>query len=135
MDDNTRQLVRQRALHRCEYCRLPQAGHEERFSVDHVRPIQHGGHDSDSNLAYSCLRCNLFKGTNLSGIDPDDGQVANLFDPRHQLWREHFRWNGALIGGTTPQGRATVTVMRMNAPERVRLRESLIAEGRLPQDD
>jgi hypothetical protein len=135
MDEPTRQFVRRRAEDRCEYCRLPQAGHEERFSVDHIRPVKHGGDNSASNLAFACLRCNLFKGTNLSGIDPQDGQITSLFDPRRQLWRDHFRWNGSLIVGRTPEGRVTVSVMEMNAPERVRLRESLLAEGRLPLEE
>jgi hypothetical protein len=131
MDDQTRQLVRRRAEDRCEYCRSPQAAHDERFSVDHVRPVKHGGDDAPSNLAFCCLRCNLCKGTNLSGIDPNNGKVVLLFDPRRQLWREHFRSIGPLITGQTPEGRATVSVLKMNAPERVRLREALIAEGLL----
>jgi len=135
MDDQTRQFVRSRAEERCEYCHLPQAGHEERFSIDHVRPVKHGRDDSVSNLAFCCLRCNLCKGTNLSGIDHQSGEVVALFDPRSQSWRQHFRWNGPLIIGQTPEGRATVSVMRMNASERVRLREALIAEGRLPLEN
>jgi hypothetical protein len=131
MDDGIRQFVRRRAEDRCEYCRLPQAGHEERFSVDHVRPVKHGGDNSAANLAFCCLRCNLFKGTNLSGIDPADGRVVLLFDPRRQLWQQHFRWNGPLIAGQTPEGRATASVLGMNAPERMRLRQALIAEGRI----
>jgi hypothetical protein len=129
MEDHLRQFVRHRAEEQCEYCRLPQAGHDERFSVDHVRPVKHGGEDSYANLAFSCLRCNLCKGTNLSGVDPDNGQVVLLFNPRIQIWHEHFAWNGPLIVGRTSQGRASVWVFRMNAPERIRLRQSLIDEG------
>src|SRR4051812_6104719 len=33
MDDATLQLVRSRAEHRCEYCHLPQSGHDEHFSI------------------------------------------------------------------------------------------------------
>jgi 5-methylcytosine-specific restriction endonuclease McrA len=119
MDAATRQFVRRRAGERCEYCRLPQAGHDERLSIDHVIPSKHGRDDAASNLAFACLRCNLYKGTNLSGIDPMANQVTALFNPRQQAWREHFAWSGALILGQTPVGRATVVVMRMNAPERV----------------
>jgi len=131
MDDQTRQFVRLRAKSRCEYCHLPQAGHDERFSVDHVRPRKHGGDDTVENLAFSCLRCNLFKGPNLAGIDPDSDQMVPLFDPRRQAWQDHFRWNGPVIVGLTPEGRASVSVMRMNAVERVRLRQALIIEGLL----
>lgn len=128
MDSRTREMVRRRADERCEYCHFPQALHEERFSVDHVIPTKHGGDDLESNLAFACLRCNLYKGTNLSGIDPNSGQIASLFNPRTQIWHEHFRWTGPLIVGQTSEGRATVLVMRMNAPERIRLRQAVIEE-------
>ncbi|MGD0137772.1 MAG: HNH endonuclease signature motif containing protein [Tepidisphaeraceae bacterium] len=134
MDGQTRQFVRRRANNRCEYCHLPQAGHDERFSVDHVIPIKHGGDDSTANLAFACLRCNVYKGTNLSGIDPISGQVVSLFDPRRQLWQQHFGWNGPVLIGLTPEGRATVAVLRVNAPERVQLRQALLVEGLLTRD-
>jgi 5-methylcytosine-specific restriction endonuclease McrA len=72
MVDAVRQLVHRRAAGRCEYCHLPEAGHEERFSIDHIIASQHHEDDSIENLALSCLRCNLHKGTNLSGLDPSD---------------------------------------------------------------
>jgi len=134
MDGQTRQLVRRRANDRCEYCHLPQAGHDERFSIDHIIPIKHGGGESESNLALACLRCNLGKGANLSGIDSISGQIVSLFDPRRHVWHQHFHWNGPLLAGLTPEGRATVSVMNMNAPERVQLRQSLITEGLLMLD-
>jgi hypothetical protein len=134
MDGQTRQFVRHRANNRCEYCHLPQAGHEERFSVDHVIPIKHGGEDTTSNLALACLRCNVHKGTNLSGIDPISGQIVPLFDPRKQVWQEHFGWNGPVVTALTPEGRATIAVLLMNAPERVQLRQALLVEGLLTHD-
>ena len=134
MDEQTRQFARRRAGDRCEYCHLPQHGHEERFPVDHVRPSKHARDDLVANLAFSCLRCNLFKESNLSGIDPTDRRIVELFDPRRQLWNEHFRWEGARVAGVTPVGRATVSVMAMNAPERIALRHSLIQEGRLSSE-
>jgi len=134
MDGQTRQLVQRRANNRCEYCHLPQAGHTERFSIDHVVPSKHGGDDSSSNLALACLRCNLYKGSNLSGIDPNNGQTVSLFDPRRQLWQQHFDWKGPLLIGLTPEGRATISVLRMNAPERFQLRQTLLIEGLLSLD-
>ncbi len=129
MDETLRRVVRDRAAHRCEYCHLPQAGYEERFSIDHVRSRKHGGQDLADNLALSCLRCNLFKGTDLTAIDPDTSSVVRIFDPRRDNWAEHFRWNEPLLVGLTQTGRATVTLLRMNAPERIRLRQALILEG------
>ena len=129
MDDALRQLVIRRAGGRCEFCRLPQRGHDERFSVDHVIARKHGGGDEDSNLALCCLRCNLHKGTNLSGVDPVDRSILPLFSPRRDVWTDHFRWDGAILLGTTSAGRATFEVLAMNAPPRVRLRQALMAEG------
>jgi hypothetical protein len=134
MDDSTRQLVRDRAQNRCEYCHLPQAGHDERFSLDHVIARKHQGPDTPENLALCCLRCNLHKGTDLTGIDPLTRALVPLFNPRRQVWSEHFRWDGAIVSGTTKTGRTTMSVLRMNAPERVRLRTALLSEGKLRLD-
>lgn len=134
MDQALRQLVRRRAGDRCEYCHLPQAGHDERFSIDHIVAQSHHGATHESNLALCCLRCNLHKGTNLSGIDPTTGHVTLLFHPRTDDWSMHFRWEEAIIAGVTAIGRTTVDVLTVNAPDRVRLREALLAEGLLRLD-
>ena len=134
MDDPTRQFLHDRARHRCEYCHLPQAGHEEAFSIDHVIARKHRGPDAAANLALCCLRCNLFKGTDLSSIDTADGAIVPLFNPRTDEWSVHFRWNGPLIVGVSASGRATVALLRFNAPERVRLRQALLLERILRLD-
>lgn len=132
MDAATRNLVRQRAGDRCEYCQIPQAFVPVTFHVEHVIPKQHGGSDDPDNLCYACNRCNLHKGPNLTGIDSDSGQIVPLFDPRRQSWADHFDWHGALIVGRTPTGRATVQVLQMNAARRLRLRIRLRARGLFP---
>lgn len=130
--DETKQLVRDRAGDRCEYCRLPQSAQPfVTFHVEHVVPRKHGGSDDPSNLALACERCNAFKGPNLSGIDQLTGNIERLFDPRTQVWNEHFEFEGPRIRGTTSIGRATVNVLAMNEPRRVRLRTRLIAQGEL----
>lgn len=134
MNDAIRQLIRHRAGDRCEYCHLPQVGHEERFSIDHVVARKHGGTDDVANLALCCLRCNLYKGTDLTGIDPMGRDVVPLFDPRRQAWHEHFLWQRAILIGITPIGRATVLLLQINAQARVRMREALIAEGIMSND-
>ena len=80
-------------------------------------------------FAFSCLRCNLFKGTDLSSIDPQSNQPTSLFNPRSQIWSEHFELRGPIVRGRSPEGRATVALLKMNSPERVRLRQSLTEEG------
>jgi HNH endonuclease len=130
MNRGVRQLVRQRAGNRCEYCHLPQeAAPLARFHVEHVIPRQHGGGDDEDNLCLSCARCNFSKGPNLTGIDFDSGKVAMLFHPRRQNWRRHFRWDGPLLVGITRTGRATIAVLDINHPQRVELRDRLLEQG------
>lgn len=126
-----RQLVRERAGRWCEYCRL----HEDDlplwpFHLDHVIAAQHLGTDDPKNLAWSCQRCNLCKGTNLTAVDPDSAEVVRLFNPRSERWTEHFAVHGNRIVGLTPTGRATVWLLQMNCEERLELRADLIALGR-----
>lgn len=125
MDAHDRQFVRDRAENRCEYCRLPQHAVEATFHVEHVVARQHQGGDDVDNLALACNRCNLYKGPNLSAIDPLTKAIVLLFHPRKDLWNEHFSLNGAAIIGLTPTGRATVRLLEINAPRRVRLRSLL----------
>jgi hypothetical protein len=70
-------------------------------------------------------------GPNLSGVDPETGNVERIFDPRHQSWQDHFEFRGALIAGLTAVGRTTVDVLAMNERRRVHLRADLIAQGEL----
>jgi len=55
-----------------------------------------------------------------------------LFNPRRQKWATHFRWDGPVLIGRTAIGRVTVTLLRINDPLRVELREELIEEGVFP---
>jgi len=74
------------------------------------------------NPALACIDCNLHKGSNVAGYDPDTGRLTELFSPRRHRWDDHFKWLGASIVGTTAVGRTTVEVLRVNAEERVQLR-------------
>ena len=123
MDETLRELVRHRAGNRCEYCGLSQAGQEAVFHVDHIRPVAAGGATARENLALACVSCSLRKGARASAIDPESGQTVALFHPRREVWREHFRWDDALVQGLTATGRATIAALRMNRPVAVALRE------------
>ena len=82
MSPALREQVRRRAGNRCEYCRIRQE-HEgsHPFHVEHINPRKHGGSDDVENLAFACHHCNLSKGTNLTGRDPDTNEIVRLFDP------------------------------------------------------
>ena len=117
------EAVRQRAKHRCEYCQLHQDDSPPAaLHIEHIRPIKHGGTDALENLCLACIDCNLHKGTNLTGIDPETDEITPLFHPRRDNWDEHFGWNGTLIAGRTAVGRATIRVLDLNGDDRLDLR-------------
>lgn len=123
MDADTRTFVRRRAKNRCEYCGL----HQDQsplatLHIEHIIPKKHGGEDSPENLALACIDCNLHKGTNIAGLDPVNGQLTELFNPRTQIWTEHFELDEIFIIGKTAVGRTTVDVLQMNSEERLQLR-------------
>jgi hypothetical protein len=132
MDDATRQEVVRRAAGRCEYCQLPEAHVVTPFQVEHIIARKHRGTDALGNLAYACLRCNLHKGSDLSGIDPKSKTLCRLFNPRRHKWNWHFRWQGAVLIGKTAIGRTTAEVLAMNDAERIALRQELIDQGLFP---
>ncbi len=128
MDHKLRDLVRNRAGHHCEYCQLPQRFFQQLFQIEHIVARSHGGADGSENLALACPRCNLHKGPNLSGIDPDTNTLNRLFNPRTDDWTEHFSssHDGTLLG-LSEIGRTTVRVLAMNAERRVKLRRAIAA--------
>jgi hypothetical protein len=83
-------------------------------------------------VPYVCSFCNLHKGPNLSGRDPQTGNIVRLFDPRHQSWKRHFEWHGAVLMGRTQTGRATIAVLNINDPQRLELRQILMSESEWP---
>ena len=125
MDTSTRALVRERAGNRCEYCQLHQDDSPlAALHIEHIIPKKHGGSDAMDNLALACIDCNLRKGSNLTGIDPETNEVTVLFHPRRHQWREHFVREGIYILGKTAIGRTTVRVLDMNTDDQLSLRSS-----------
>ena len=130
MDAATREFVRRRADSRCEYCGLSQqTASFVPFHIEHVVARQHRGSDELDNLALACFHCNAHKGTNLTSIDSESGQLVPLFHPRHDNWAEHFQVSGALIVGITSTGRVTVELLQMNAASRQEIRKLSMNAG------
>ncbi len=132
MDRQLQESVRRRSGFRCEYCHFPAALAELPFQFDHIVAQKHGGTTTAENLAFACFYCNSYKGPNVAGLDPDTGRLVRLFHPRRDDWAEHFRWEQAWLAGRTAVGRVTIEVLRINHPDAITLRESLIAEGAFP---
>ena len=59
-----------------------------------------------------------------------------MFNPRTQVWSEHFRWSaeGAYIHGITPTGRATVAALQLNNALAVEVRRNWILAGWHPPE-
>jgi hypothetical protein len=121
-------LVAQRAGHRCEYCRAPEAVFNFPFEVEHITPSFHGGAEHESNWALSCRSCNLHKSDAVDATDAQTGRTVSLFHPRMQRWEDHFIVDEAngLVNGVTSIGRATVARLRMNGDTQVSARKEWV---------
>jgi hypothetical protein len=129
MNGQLRDEVRSRARNRCEYCCLPQWLDPLMFEIEHVLARKHHGETTLENLALACFACNSYKGPNIAGRDPDSVQIVRLFHPRTDKWTDHFQWQGPVLVGKTPVGRATVDVLRINLAPRISQRSELMAAG------
>ncbi|WP_404789850.1 HNH endonuclease [Altericista sp. CCNU0014] len=127
-----RQQVIDRAQSYCEYCLLPEAFSIYHHEVDHLIALKHGGQTASDNLVLACLPCNRHKGSDLTSIDPVSGKVTLLFNPRIQLWSEHFQLQEGYILGLSATGRTTVFLLRFNDSTRIQVRQNLIAYGLYP---
>ncbi len=132
ISESLRRMVNSRARACCEYCLIPQASKLYAFEVDHIIAEKHRGATHENNLCLSCLDCNRAKGSDFASFDPETGAIALLFNPRLDLWRDHFRLDGALIEPLTPQGRVTVFLLHLNEDVRFRERLALIASESYP---
>jgi HNH endonuclease len=129
-----RQLVEERAHASCEYCLLHQDDAATRHHIDHLIARKHGGPTESQNLAFACQLCNRYKGSDLAAIDPATQKVVPLFNPRTQIWGEHFELVGEHIRGLTEAGCATTQLLRLNDEARLIDRRALIEVRRYPFD-
>jgi hypothetical protein len=130
-----RRLVRSRAAECCEYCLVPERLTLAVHWVDHIVAEKHGGQTEESNLALSCVLCNQRKGSDLTSIDPQTGEITPLFHPRRDRWLDHFRLLGALIEPLTATGRVTVRLLQLNHLDRIEERELVLRLGSLPSSE
>ena len=124
-------LVSERAGHRCEYCRAPEVIFNFPFEVEHIIPIAQNGADDVTNLALACRCCNLWKADHLTGVDEPAQGAVRLYDPRRDVWDEHFSLDAstATIQGLTATGRATVNLLKMNGTPQVMARRQWLRLG------
>lgn len=111
-----RERICQQARDRCGYCQSQQKYVLGKLEIEHIIPVAKGGTDNDENLWLACRLCNAYKGIQTQGIDPLTGREVALFNPRQQVWHEHFAWSkeGTAILGLTACGRATTIALQLN---------------------
>jgi len=132
VSDSMREQVVLRAGNRCEHCQLSQVGQEAIFHIDHVVPRVAGGPTVADNLALACVSYSLRKGAKQTAIDPDSGDEVPLFNPRTQVWTDHFRWDGERVIPLSPAGRATVAALALNRPLILAIRQEEADRNRHP---
>lgn len=127
-------FVADRAKYCCEYCLSQAKFSPDYFSIEHVIPSTKAGSDELENLAYSCLACNSHKFTAVLALDPLSGLEAPLYNPRLDIWNEHFRWSGdcSELIGISATGRATIERLHLNRINVVNLRLLLTPIGKHP---
>lgn len=129
-----RERVRRRARNLCEYCRSDTnlTGHD--FTIDHITPEAEGGASQFDNICLCCFWCNNFKKSNTHFPDPLTNASVRLFNPRLDVWPEHFRWSPTTtrVIGRTATGRATAIALRLNRPTLVRARRVWARHGLHP---
>ncbi len=126
-----RRLVISRAARECEYCLLHEDDTFFGCHVDHIISEKHGGQTTAENLALACAFCNLHKGSDLASLT-SAGHLCRLFHPRRDHWNDHFFLDGAFIEPRTDVGQVTANLLKLNAPDRLLERRTLIEAGLYP---
>jgi hypothetical protein len=132
-----RDQVTKDARHRCGYCLTSARITGAPLEIDHIVPESLGGLTVRENLWLACSMCNDHKGNRIAAVDPRSGEEVRIFDPRRQLWEDHFEWSadGDVIIGKTPTGRATIAAVRLNRAALVEARRGWVSAGWHPPED
>lgn len=109
----TKHLVYTRANGCCEYCQTCDANTGQTLHIEHIDP---DGGDGLENLCLSCANCNLHKAKATQFPDPLTKVLVSLYNPRLQVWSEHFAWDksGVYVEGISEIDRATIDRLKMN---------------------
>lgn len=132
-----REQTTREARHRCGYCLASARVTGTRMEIDHIIPESLGGLTVRENLWLACSMCNDHKGNRIAAPDPLTGEVVRFFDPRRQVWPDHFGWSeeGDVIIGKTSTGRATIAAVRLNRVDLVEARRGWVSAGWHPPKD
>lgn len=126
-----KQQVAEDANHRCGYCLTTKLIIGPLLQIEHIIPVSKGGGHERSNLWLACPYCNNCKSDHTEAVDLQSGERVPLFNPRKDIWSEHFRWvsDGTTVEGLTAMRRATVLQLQINQPDIVASRQIWVMAG------
>ena len=113
--------VRQRFLYRCGYCGVSETDVGGELTVDHYVPVSAGGVDTNGNLVYACVRCNLYK----SDYTPTADSLPHerVLHPLNDSLSDHYTENEAgILEPRTPNGAFHIALLWLNRPQLIQHR-------------
>lgn len=131
ISEEIRLKIYKTAQNRCGYCPSHQRYVMSKLEIEHIFPKALGGADEEENLWLACALCNRYKGMQIEGYDNETQAYVSLFNPRKQIWTEHFFWSKdkTQIVGLTAIGRATVKALRLNNEIAVEVHRNWVLAG------
>jgi hypothetical protein len=132
IDRQLRRLVATRADHLCEYCLIHEQDTGLGCAVDHIISLKHGGETNADNLAYACIFCNRFKGSDIGSIIWQTKELTRFYHPRRDNWLEHFHLEDYFIQPITDIGEVTARILGFNQQSRLLERQLLISKNKYP---
>lgn len=122
-----RKFVAERAGFLCEYCLVSEEDTFVGCQVDHIISLKHGGKTTKENLAFACAVCNRNKGSDIGSITAA-GVFTRFYNPRTDIWSEHFEIKDEKIEPISEIGEVTANVLEFNHIERYLERRILIGQ-------
>ena len=118
------EAVSKRANFICEYCHAPESAFNFPFEIDHFIPLSKNGTDDLDNLVLACRACNAYKAFHNIGLH-DNKENLRLFNPRQDMWNEHFSVNldSSEIERLTEIGIGTINRLKINNMRQIQSRQ------------
>lgn len=119
---------------RCAYCQTAEWLTTSIFEYEHIIPLSAGGETAFFNLCLACPTCNRYKASRQFVWDEESQQTIHFYHPHQQRWDEHFKWNvdATELLGLTGIGKVTISALRMNRPQLLRIRRMWVKMNEHP---
>lgn len=132
LSQDLRRQVAARAHNLCEYCLIHETDTAFGCAVDHIISLKHGGTSEADNLAYACVFCNRFKGSDIGSIVWATQEFTRFYNPRRDRWAEHFQLQDTILHPVTAIGDVTARILGFNDSDRTLERQILINQNKYP---